>query len=427
MLLALKEGFPRPHPRSTPSDVTLQAFDKVPAVPNEIQKGETLVILSNRNRQKARRIPLFFNRHQTEGSSNSTPVPRLSSINANSTRIETFSADDQRVTAYTLCISPVSDPSDIAVVQSVPAKAHHVDSQPTKPTLEVRSDQTLGSNAEIDLPSKHATGEFNPSENQEIAAPVPALDIVNPTRSEQIDIPSLLNVQVSFTEPNIQDPSANQFRPLQCIGPNCFRAIDAPMPKELELEFNPKLHQGLRSFLKSLELKNPEVVLDCVLASTKPDRKELKPTILFVCLNSEQHKTISTALKRREGKDPEVVPSLKYRYAVLVQETQLCSSCTSMPSNLSQLSGQIVKAILRNGPSLCGVLCKISDSVIGAQCTLGGLIEIEGSMYALTTSHAFLGKGNVCQVVEGPGGKYLPTMNKRDKSWLYIGMDGAKC
>jgi hypothetical protein len=40
------------------------------------------------------------------------------------------------------------------------------------------------------------------------------------------------------------------------------------------------------------------VLFDCIVASTKPDRKHLKPTITFLCLNSEQQKTISSALKK---------------------------------------------------------------------------------------------------------------------------------
>jgi hypothetical protein len=80
--------------------------------------------------------------------------------------------------------------------------------------------------------------------------------------------------------------------PLKCIGPECYIALDTPVEEKLQLKSNPLLQKKLRSFLKSLKLKDPAVVIDCVAASTTSERSQLKATILFLCLDSDQQKII---------------------------------------------------------------------------------------------------------------------------------------
>jgi hypothetical protein len=86
-----------------------------------------------------------------------------------------------------------------------------------------------------------------------------------------------------------------------------------------------------------------------------------------------------------------VVPSSHYRCAVLVQEIGPSSSCVSVPSAPGPLSGQVVQAVLKNISSVCGVFCSDSELWNGAYCTLGGLVVVDGSIYALTTFYVFLG------------------------------------
>jgi hypothetical protein len=102
-----------------------------------------------------------------------------------------------------------------------------------------------------------------------------------------------------------------------------------------------------------------------------------------------------------------VVPSSHYRCTVLVQEIGPSSSCVSVPSAPGPLSGQVVQAVHNNISSLCGVFCSASELWNGAYCTLGGLVVVDGSIYALTTSHVFLGRSGMFQALEYTGNKFI--------------------
>jgi hypothetical protein len=56
------------------------------------------------------------------------------------------------------------------------------------------------------------------------------------------------------------------------------------------------------------------------------------------------------------------------------------------------MSGKVVIARILNNGTMCGALSRATGG--GLECTLGGLIRVGGSMYALTTAHGLLGSGN---------------------------------
>jgi hypothetical protein len=163
-------------------------------------------------------------------------------------------------------------------------------------------------------------------------------------------------------------------------------ALDVEVEATLSDEFDRKIKCRLQSFLQHLPLRDRRVMLECVSATTfpAPHKNQVKPTILFLCLNEEQQKAIVNGLKKRSLVPPQ------FQYRVVIQVIGFCSSVISLPSKPGVLSGQVVVAHILGNGTICGVLGRAATR--GSDCTLGGLIRVKGSVYALTTAHGFLGK-----------------------------------
>jgi hypothetical protein len=439
MLLTLKQNLRRSQPRSSTPDV-LQAFETVPDVPVDIQKADFVVLNSSRNKTKSRWKFRIFEHSQTTSLPNSVSIPRLT---ATQTEISQSLADGSSPAATSTSQKPSSLNCDqtreiTAGPPSVPSLVIQLPSRNSAGLELVESDLTPKPNVlpvdrgdrdiiiansflqpalstqSVDTSGPHTPAQIVETRNSIddgntfhpiIGAPTVA-DPVNsaaPTEaSESIPVVTLPERQSLQVEPE------TGLLPLRRIRSNCYIAIDTPVAPQFRLQNNVEVNKRLRSFLQSLELKNKNVVLDCAAASTNLSRQNLKPTILFLCLEVEQQRRISSALQQREGKTPEVVPSSHYRYAVLVQETRLCSSPVDQAFSFEgEISGQLVEAILRDDKSLCGVLCRMSGVIVRPQCTLGGVVIIQGLVYALTTSHAFLGLSSVSSTRGSIGGELL--------------------
>jgi hypothetical protein len=390
MMLTWKESRWRPQQRSTPLDVTHNAFNEVPQVPSYIQKPDARVEVHDLGVARAGLHWRPFKSRQrsaTPRPPNPTPWP---SPNTSHDRVRTTSL-------------PVCNQSAAAVIPTVlDTEQLHQNDRASFERIErlqrnaaVQSENTR-SEAVLDpspglLPSGDGlidSQDQGPSDEQpDTTDPLHPGPTVRP--EPEAGLPSLPTV-------GTQDLCASSQRPLHCLADNCYIAIDVPVPKRFELESNPDLKIRLRNFLQYLRLRTTTgVIIDCVCASTTRDPRDLKPTILFLCLTKEQHQVISSALRQRAGGGIEVVPSVDYRYVVLIQKTQLCASGVSEPMDPGAFPRQVVRGYLNNGPSICGVLCSRSNMWSGAKCTLGGLIVVDGGVFGLTTSHSLLGPDDI--------------------------------
>lgn len=405
----------RSQPRTSPPEATFRALEALPAPPQEIQKVDAVVVLSNRNNRKLSWKLRFFDRRREGGISHSNPATSEAStsrdyipeISTEYPLTATSNIDEADTISRSL---PVLDqPSNIAAA-STPARSSQVNDCSVQTVPKEKPDQSelvLDSKAEtISSSNPIQGGDTAGSTKEPIRSTVGNAD---PVESERLRGQALeVEPTQSKTNTDARQTKANQLRPLQCISPHCYVAFDSPVGEQHQTEYDQKLRRRLTSFLESLKLKDKNVLFGCFAASTSPNRQNLGATIIFFCLNSDQQKTISSALKRRDSMNLEVVPSSRYRTAVVVQEIRLSSSEISVPSNPGPISGQIVYAFLQNKPSLCGVLCRISTSSMAPQCMLGGLIAVSGSVYALTVSHAFLGRGKAFRAADNSDGEYIP-------------------
>jgi hypothetical protein len=175
---------------------------------------------------------------------------------------------------------------------------------------------------------------------------------------------------------------------LRRICADCYVAPDVEIEPALSDEYNRKIKGRLETFLRGLPLRDRRVMLEYVSAATcsAPHKDQVHATILFYCLNDGQQKAILAGLKKRSLIPPH------FQHRVVIQELGFCSSTISTPMNLGFMSGQVVTARILSNRTMCGVLGRAPAG--GSDCTLGGLIRVGGSVYALTTAHGFLGRGS---------------------------------
>ena len=193
-------------------------------------------------------------------------------------------------------------------------------------------------------------------------------------------------IQEIQSPPKVEEESNDLgLEPLQKLGPDCYVATDIEVEENLKEEFDRKHKRRLQNFLQHLPLRDRAVSLECVLACSTPHRDQMQPTILVLCLNKEQQKAINSGLKNRT-----LVPA-QYQCLVVVQEVGLCSSVIGIPWSPGTMSGQIVVARILDNRTLCGALGRAING--DSECTVGGLIRVGGSIYALTTAHGFVGRG----------------------------------
>lgn len=299
-MLARKEISWHPQQRSTPPAVTRREFNGVPEVPNHIQKPDTQIEFREFNISRARwRWPLF-KRHQTFA--NPTPLVSRPNVNLRATSLPVSNQRDAAVIPPVLIIKPLQQ-IDIVSTDRVyrPLEGENLQDQSPRPEeLQVQEPSSLPS--EVGMIEAHEQG---PSEEQS--------NTTDPVHADRIVRPRVENSLPSLPTVNTQELCANSQPSLHRLAPNCYRAIDVPVPKLLQLESNPDLQIRLRTFLQSLCLPViAGILFDCICASTTSNPKDLKPTIIFLCLTAEQHKTISSALKQRAKRDIEVVPLLYY-------------------------------------------------------------------------------------------------------------------
>lgn len=414
MLLAFKENLLRPQPRSTPPNATLEAFRTVPAVPVDLPKASSVFAVKDENKKETRgrwkqRVFDYRKKVKVEIATDSPHIVESRLYQGSPQAIVQQVSDDLNGTVQTRTMSlqrpPISDRPEVVIATTSSAQIPNIECFDSQ-IIRIRSSPGPAnvrpkSEAEPELPT-NPVSHTKASSNVHLPS---TPETVSQTSLERLESAEL---SVPTQAKEVQEASFTRLRPLQRLSPSCYVAFDIPVDGRLQQLFNTELQQRLRSFLESLKLKNPAIMMNCVAASTKPDGRDIKPTILFLCLDSEQHKAISSALRQRMNKEPKVIPLLHYRYAVLVQETKFCSSGVGLPWSPGKISGKSVNAILQYRHSLCGIPCQLSDFAMGFQCTIGGLICIGGSLYALTTSHAFLGAGQISVTTARSSNSKLP-------------------
>jgi hypothetical protein len=403
MLLAWKEDFLESKPRSTHPDDTLRALDSLPAPPAEIRKANAQAPNNGQagHRRQNLKSRLLGRRNIKTFSTNSSAAASTEIRSVSGKVPHLITLKGQEDTAATHPALQLRQSGDVVIV-SPPPTLLGADCDPLQTLPDARRLKSIPDTVAVPsstLPIIYATP-------QDLSALPTTSNAIQPNLLK--DSPSALTpgtpahtLPTTFSSKSCSDI----LLPLKCIGPECYIALDTPVEEKLQLKSNLLLQKKLRSFLKSLKLKDPAVVIDCVAASTTSERSQLKATILFLCLDSDQQKIISSSLKQLNSKDLEVVPVSSYQYAVLVQDTRFCSSSCGFPSCPGPLSGRKVEAILHNDLSLCQASCKLSDASVDSRCTLGGLVVFEGSAYALTTSHAFLGRNASFKSTQEPASR----------------------
>ncbi|KAM3072908.1 hypothetical protein ACMFMF_007235 [Clarireedia jacksonii] len=377
MLLPWKKNVLEARPRSTPPDATLRALDDAPPPPTGILKVDSHLDNGQAgHRRKNLKLRLLALRNvKVILTTPDSPVGSIIACERVPSSAPTSEGLEDSIGAHFVGTLPDHTAAAEGAFLQTPPDASRLESIP-HPVAFPSSAPLVADAASHDLSALATTSKAIQPNLSNISQPKPA---------------HALSTTLSST-------SCSKIPlPLKFIGPECYIALDTSVEEKLQLKSNPLLQKKLRSFLKSLKLKDPAVVIDCVAASTTPERSKLKATILFLCLDSDQQKIISSSLRQLNSKDLEVVPLADYQYAVLVQDTRFCSSDCGFPSCPGSLSGREVEATFHNGLSLGQALCKLSDASVDSRCTLGGLVVFGGSAYALTTSHAFLGRSATFQ------------------------------
>lgn len=197
----------------------------------------------------------------------------------------------------------------------------------------------------------------------------------------QSNIPSshapMANLQASLEDPTLIEYCSGFF-------------VD-PMAADRHPEIQTRYNQStalIGSFLISLQMKDPRVALEFVMASKTRQRDSAIATILITCLTNDQKRKIESGLHKQRN----VIPA-GFDIRIVVWKTVLSSRLTSTPSNPGEYAGKLVMASLaRDATTLCGilgllVLHDMSDSA-ATYFTLGGTIMVDGAVYVLASAHS---------------------------------------
>ena len=352
-MIALRSSRFRLQPRASCPIDTLGALDSIPPVPSDIEdKKSPEIIVQSRSKKSLLGILDRFN------SQHSKAVELKSKENKNKPLIsiveqESLPSGSNSETGVQSPLTP----------KRVSEASHRVDISSTGGQV---------------APSEAGSRPLVPSIHESASAVGEEPKAITPEET----------TRETFTN-KIASP-VTTYQPLLKLSDDCYVLPDVDVEPKVRLEFDSKIKPRLIGFLKHLPLQNRQVMLECVSACQTPDRKRIQATVLFLCLNESQQVLITNGLKKRD-----LIPA-HIHCRVIVQEILLCSSDSRTSLDLGLLTGQTIGACLPDATgSWCGVMCSIlSENIKNSECTLGGMIRVGGSLYALTTAHSFLGRGS---------------------------------
>jgi hypothetical protein len=170
------------------------------------------------------------------------------------------------------------------------------------------------------------------------------------------------------------------------LGEDCYAATTMTLDQDLQNMFDKQLRRRICSILKRLKLNDSRISLECAMIGSKRTPTAMKPTILCMCLAQDQRKAIVNAFGRMS-----FIPEA-FSYKVIISEVRKSSPGNS-PPHLGSMIGRTVEVIFHKQlETLCGTPMRTLLSDDGskyAKSTIGGLIVVNESLFALTTAHGF--------------------------------------
>jgi hypothetical protein len=220
-------------------------------------------------------------------------------------------------------------------------------------------------------------------ESQEEAIAEEALPQKEETKPSATAVHEQLSpAQSVIVPPNVQSA---QFQ-FQRIGEDCYAATTMTLDHDLQNMFDKQLRWRICSILKRLKLNDSRISLECAMISPKRNPTAMKPTILCMCLAQDQRKAIVNAFGQMS-----FIPKA-FSYKVIISDVRKSSPGNS-PPHLGSMIGRTVEVIFHKQlETLCGTPMRTLLSDDGskyAKSTIGGLIVVNESLFALTTAHGF--------------------------------------
>ena len=170
------------------------------------------------------------------------------------------------------------------------------------------------------------------------------------------------------------------------LGKDCYTAINMPLDQNLQEDFDKRIRRRLCGIMRRLKLNDPRISLECAMIGIKDTPTAMKPTILFMCFTHDQRKAIINALSKMDV----IPPTLCYKVVIYEQKE------TSQGNDSSRMGSMIGRAVFIGHQNCNSTLCGAPARIfMGEGCedysksTIGGLIIIDDSIFALTTAHGF--------------------------------------
>ncbi|KAI9672490.1 MAG: hypothetical protein M1817_003256 [Caeruleum heppii] len=169
-------------------------------------------------------------------------------------------------------------------------------------------------------------------------------------------------------------------------------AAGLKLPAECRKAWDDSYHYRVRNALKRHLSGDRLGSLECLMAGVTGTRAAMRPTILIMCLETSDKRLIEQALSNAGFEASS--------FTVRVVTLEVCKSSETAQSEDTPNNevGRIVEArLLRGNPTLCGVQVRLLlDELTATQSpdfTIGGLLSVKGSLFGLTTAHAFTSLG----------------------------------
>jgi hypothetical protein len=224
---------------------------------------------------------------------------------------------------------------------------------------------------------------FQLSESREEATAEQSLPQKEETKPPATIVDEQLSPAQSVTVlPNVQSA---QFQ-FKRLAEDCYAATTMTLDQELQNTFDKELRRRICGFLRRLKLNDLRMSLECAMVGPKRTPTAMKPTILCMCFTQDQRKAIFNAFGRMT-----FIPEA-FSYKVIIFEVKK-SSAGNGPPHLGPMIGRTVESISHKQlETLCGTPTRTLLSEDGskyAKSTIGGLIVVNESLFALTTAHGF--------------------------------------
>ena len=201
--------------------------------------------------------------------------------------------------------------------------------------------------------------------------------------------PALLTGRALINDAVLEIPDS-QIEGLQSefqeVEKGCYVAEAIQLDENLQDDYDKRLKRPLREALRRLNLPDHLVTMESLMVGKRKTADAMKPTILFMCYSQSHKKAITAALTEW---DKIIQP---FTYKVVIRKVKKCSE-SDRPAHLGPAIGRAVEVGPLTFPlTLCGRPARIPRAENGsdfARSTIGGLILIDGTPYALTTAHGF--------------------------------------